>query len=404
MNPINSSFNKESCASTSSNCVVWQGPDLPCVSLCTGDSITDVTFKLATAFCEFKDEFDFSDLDLSCVFTACEGCPDPVRTLTNILSLITAKICDLQDLIDDINVNPSVNFPILEVNLKCLAITDGSGNILNDDSNEEIVQSIIDQVCENKTDIALLDSEVEDHETRITVLENLGEPEIPQVTSDCLFVGSKDIDEAYELLDADHCAQKEATGDPSDIGAAIAQQCDLPNLIGNPDFIVNPTNLAESFSNLWLAYCDLLSRVTLIETTCCKPVCDDIKLGFSTVFNEDSTVTLLFNAGTGTTIPAGWEDCGSILTITDSNGNSISVSLTITGNYTSPDIDLTSFAKGTMLTFTLDAKICNDDAGVTCQKCISKTVKYLSTTCCEFCNSGSEDVIIVYTTSITNNS
>lgn len=404
MNPSNSSINKETCASTSSNCVVWQGPDLPCLSLCTGDSITDVMFKLSTAFCEFKDEFDFSDVDISCIFDACIGCPDPEKTLRNILTLLIAKVCELKDLIDDINVSPTVNFPVLEVNLGCLAVTDGSGNILNDDTNEEIVQSIIDQVCDNKSDIALLDSRVDDHEDRITVLENESDPAIPQVTSDCLFLGSKDIDEAFELLDADYCAEKDAIGDVSDIGSAIAQQCDLPALIGNPDFIVSPTNLAESFSNLWLAYCNLLDRVTSIENTCCKPTCDDIKIGFSTVFNQDSSVTLLFNAGTGTTIPAGWEDCGSILTITDAAGNSISVSLTIVNNYTSPDIDLTSFTSGNDLTFTLDVKMCNADAGITCQKCVSKTVKYLSTGCCEYCNSStSEEVVIVYTTTLTNN-
>ena len=34
------------CNPISSNCVIWQGPDLPCIDLCTGDSISSVVAKL----------------------------------------------------------------------------------------------------------------------------------------------------------------------------------------------------------------------------------------------------------------------------------------------------------------------------------------------------------------------
>ena len=34
------------CNNVSSNCVVWQGPDLPCIDLCHGDTISDVMAKL----------------------------------------------------------------------------------------------------------------------------------------------------------------------------------------------------------------------------------------------------------------------------------------------------------------------------------------------------------------------
>lgn len=401
MNPTNSSLNKDTCASTSSNCVIWEGPDLECISLCTGDTVSDAVSKMAIAFCEFKDLFDFSDLDLKCIFEACEACPEPDKSLTNILKLLISKVCALEDLINECceGGNEIAEPGPWDVNMKCLAAVDGGGNTTNDDTQEEIIQSMIDQICENKDDIALLVSQVEDHEVRITALENAIDDPIPDVTSDCVFIGSKPIDEAYELLDADYCAEKTAIGDPTEIGTAIGRQCELPALVGNPAFIVSPSNLAESANNMWLALCDILTRLTFIEDNCCQPTCDDIKVGFSTVFNADDTVTLEFNAGTGTSIPAGWTDCGSILTVSDTFGNSITVLLTITNNYTSPAIDLTSFTKGTLLTFSLDLKMCNDS--ITCQKCITKTVQYSNTECCTITNNGAADITIVYSVPLT---
>lgn len=394
MNPTNSSLNKETCVSTSSNCVIWNGSDIECIDLCNGDSISDVTSKIAAEVCAILDTLDYTDVNLDCIFEACDACPEPDKTLKNIVNLMIAKVCDLQDQIDNLELDNTVEFPLFEINLSCLAITDGFGNILNNDSNDAIIQSIINQVCQNKDDIFGLDSQVDDHEDRITALEN-ADSDIPQVTSDCIFVGTKDIDDAYELLDADYCVYKETIGTTTDINNAIGQQCELPELVGNPNFILNPVNLGESFSNLWLAYCNLLTRVELIENTCCAPTCDSLKFGFSTIFSDDETVTLEFNAGTGTTIPAGWTDCGSTVTVTDTDGNSITVALVIVNNYTSPEIDLTGFTKGSMLTFTLDSKMCNESA--TCQKCTVKTVQYADADCCPITNVGDSSITIIYT-------
>lgn len=393
MIPTNSSLGKDTCVSTSSNCIIWEGQDITCIDLCNGDTISDVTYKLATKLCEFIDTFDFSAIDLKCIFEACEACPEPEKTLTNILTLLINKVCALEDLIDNFDPTPTVNFPVLDINLKCMAITDGNGNVLNDDTNEEIVQTIIDQVCDTADSVEAAQNELDDHENRITTLENVT-TDIPQVTSDCLFVGERDIDDAYEALDGDYCTFKDSVGSPEDIGNAIGQQCDLPELIGNPSFIVNPVSLAESFQNLWLAYCNLLARVESIENTCCSPTCDDVKIGFRTIFNSDGTVTLEFNAGSGTTIPTGWEDCGTTLEITDDHGNSTTVGLTLVNNYTSPDIDLTGFTRGNTLLFTLNVKMCN--GSYTCQKCVTKSVVYSGSDCCSICNTGGDDISIVY--------
>ena len=34
------------CSPLSSNCVVWQGPDIPCIDICNGDTVSDVIANL----------------------------------------------------------------------------------------------------------------------------------------------------------------------------------------------------------------------------------------------------------------------------------------------------------------------------------------------------------------------
>ena len=41
----------EPCSHISSNCVIWQGPDISCINLCNGDTVSDVVAKLATELC-----------------------------------------------------------------------------------------------------------------------------------------------------------------------------------------------------------------------------------------------------------------------------------------------------------------------------------------------------------------
>lgn len=95
MLPSNSNLAKETCNSISSNCVIWQGPDIPCLSLCTGDSITDVVYKLAVDYCAVKDSLNLEELDVSKLLAACGGtnflAPDQ-KTLFRVLEIIIEKI------------------------------------------------------------------------------------------------------------------------------------------------------------------------------------------------------------------------------------------------------------------------------------------------------------------------
>lgn len=80
---------KDGCIKTSSNCVTWNGPDIPCLKLCSGDSITDVLYKLATDYCETLVLFDPTKYDISCF--KYEGCAP--ETFAELFQLVIDQIC-----------------------------------------------------------------------------------------------------------------------------------------------------------------------------------------------------------------------------------------------------------------------------------------------------------------------
>jgi hypothetical protein len=61
------------CAVTTSNCVVWQGPDLCCIDLCHGDTISDVINEIAKKICKIFEMLNVQSYDLSELITT--ECP-----------------------------------------------------------------------------------------------------------------------------------------------------------------------------------------------------------------------------------------------------------------------------------------------------------------------------------------
>ena len=89
--PTNSSLaKKHGCTPVSSNCVVWQGPDLDCIGLCHGDTISDVIAKIAELLCNIIDELDISNFNFACLLDA--SSPQPVN-IQDLIQLIIDKHC-----------------------------------------------------------------------------------------------------------------------------------------------------------------------------------------------------------------------------------------------------------------------------------------------------------------------
>lgn len=398
MEPTNSSYGQNtSVGAFSSNDVVWNGPNIPCIDLCKGDKITEVMFKVASKLCELVEEFDLSDLDLQCIYSACEACPDPDKSLINVFRLLIDAFCELKERVDELG-GDSGSDSLLDVNLKCLAIVSGSGEVLNGDSNKEIVQSIIDEVCLHRNQIGLLNERYDDLQNQIDNLPTPTDFELPDVGSQCLFTGTRALDDAFDALDQAFCGHRTAVGSISDINLAISKQPDNVSLgtgiTNDPLFINNPSNLAQSEGNLWVAVKNLIGRVTSIEDNCCKIDCTSVELGFSVSLTADrSAATVVFSSGTGTSIPNGFTDCGSVMTVTDLSGNFVRSFITLS-NDVEEEIDLSGLDVFSDYVFNLDS--CLSNGGMTCKKCLTKTIKYADT--CSFCEitaTGTTGVVVV---------
>ena len=94
MTPSKSNLSKDTCSPISSNCVIWQGPDIPCLNLCNGDSVSDVLYKLAEDYCAFKDSLDVKDLDITPLLSSCgTNTPAPQeKSIVKILEIMIDKI------------------------------------------------------------------------------------------------------------------------------------------------------------------------------------------------------------------------------------------------------------------------------------------------------------------------
>ena len=91
MKPIN--LDNSPCSPISSNCVIWQGPDIPCIKLCRGDSISDVIHKLATELCNIMDLLDVNGYDLSCFDLV--GCKP--TNIQELIQFLIERICAIED-------------------------------------------------------------------------------------------------------------------------------------------------------------------------------------------------------------------------------------------------------------------------------------------------------------------
>lgn len=391
-------------SSTSSDCITWNGPDISALGIEHGMSVTEVEHLLACKVLEISEGLDVSSIDLSCLIDQSNVSADN-KNVKLVLQLLLDNQCSLKELIDSIDGSGSGDVS-LNLNLRCLKKFDDFDNEIPQDLNQTL-QSIVNQVCTNKDDITGIKADINNLQDQIDNLPDPPAPYTEPVISTCSAT-SKPLSQAVVLLGNDFCNYKTSIGTPSQIQGALAQQCEnLNNSLGSEiGWNIAPQNLAQSFSNLWIAYCNLLNRVAAIEQTCCAPSCDKIKIGFNPEFDEDGNVVLNFTSGAGTAIPSGFVDCGTTLNVIDKNGVSVQFfNLNITQGGFTEALNIGALAPGT-LSFSFKTKFClKDDAGaviMTCQDCIAQDVEYSGSGCCGVTNTSSGDVTIVYTVDITN--
>jgi hypothetical protein len=276
MKPLN--LDNKPCSPISSNCVIWQGPDIPCIKLCTGDTVSDIVFKLATELCTIMDQLNISNYDLACFNLA--ACPP--QTFQELIQFLIDQICIAQGI--TVTDNKAAGCPDCVVTVApCFQTGNQTTMQLVD-----YVQMIGERVCSIVDQITVINNQLQNLEIRVEILENTPPPvfTLPSIATNCLapYMGgvvSAPIDQVLDTLLNDpifgYCQLIDATGLPADLISAVASQCisatdpslanpgDTMGTAYFPNWVNTPTTVADAINNLWLTICDIYNAFTPIE-------------------------------------------------------------------------------------------------------------------------------------------
>ena len=381
MKPLNS--NTEGCNPISSNCVIWQGPDIECIKLCKGDTVSDVVYKMATELCMLMDMTDVKSYNLQCIKQ--NGC-DP-KDFQELIQIIIDKICDTSaSTTTGLRVAGTSTDTIVPI-AECFYYKTELGDTVTTMSVSDYARAIGNKMCDIIAQILTLNSIVSNHEERITTLENtpIPIPVLPQVTPICVGPAlPTPMETVLTAVEQQFCLLQNATGAPSRIYNGISAQCvnlnNSPSLgisggimATLPGWVTTPANIADSMNNIWLTLCDLRSAVRQIQDTCCPSGCNGIEINLTATYNL-GVITIYLNGN----IPAGFVDCdglGSLFTITDTAGGSISQRISVStymNVFAGYPITIPPGTLNLGSDFTIKADACmyNASTGSTCQSCI----------------------------------
>jgi hypothetical protein len=348
-------------------------------------------YKAAVVLCQVKDDLDLSDLDLQNIFEVCSACPEPEKTLQNILQLLINKVKTLEELIDDLDGASSGDEVIIRI-ASCFRRDDGSGDVVTELKHSDYTKAIGLQVCSVLTDLAgigtRLDSveeDVDDLKDRVQVLE-AGDDGLDALT------------DRVDDLETTVGGLVTVLGNNTDLAEITSEECptsgpgnsvaSLAAGDGSALWTGDSDNVAESVRRLWVAMCDLRSAVKIIQDNCCEINCDDVVVDFDMRLADDRLSATLFFAFKSH-IPNGFTDynsAGNKLTVTDANGATYNTFIKVSEEVENPDGILVDFSSSALdpksdYTFSMDAAMKSES--LTCVKCISKEVTYKDT--CAYC-------------------
>ena len=315
MKPLN--LDNRPCSPISSNCVIWQGPDIPCIKLCTGDTVSDVIAKLATELCAIIDTLDIKSYDLSCFNLAV--CPPD--TFQELIQFLIEQICALQGLTPGTDGTKTTCPDCVVTVAPCLRVIDptlpATMQLL------DYVQMIANKLCTIIDDITDLADQVTNIDARVTVLENTPPPTftLPTIPTGCLQsymsgAATASIDAVLNTLlnngTIGYCALVAATGLPAALLSSVASQetcidessdsLAFPGVqmgTAYPLWVDSPITVANAITNLWIALCDARAGIldSPIVTVVASTDASNITEVTSVTVGLNTTYTLLSRYG-----------------------------------------------------------------------------------------------------------
>lgn len=388
----------ENCIPTPSSCVEWNGGDIPFLGICNGDSLNTLILEVVKKLEDIAED-DLAGFDIDSLLDICNAKAPQEVTLLSILNVVKNNQICLKDYLDNVAAQIAEMFKDskVNVNLRCFADFDNLGNALSI-NREQLDELVIRNLCTQKTQIQTLEGKVVNLQSQIDVLGNKELTVNEQSLVTCVDPVLKPTSSQLKSVAIAHCNLENATGSPAEISSALSYipadwAAKYATVTG---WIAAPTSIADVVTNMLLVIKAQGESIQFMQDTCCAVSCDDIKVGFSAIFNEDSTGLILkFTSGAGTILPAGYTDKGSVGIIKDGNGNIQTFALTIANN-AEIEVDATGLDTRTELTIQVTSKI--GDGTLLCEKVVSKSVKTAGCGVCELSADGVEgsSVVIIY--------
>jgi hypothetical protein len=171
-------------------------------------------------------------------------------------------------------------------------------------------------------------------QAQINAINTSGAIAIPQVNAYCLSSPANQsvpLNVATTYLISNTCAYNTVLGTTTSLTNAILAECTNLNtsqaysqnsvMSGLAGWVSTPTTIAQSFNNLWLAYCDMRTGVTqaLAQSNI---TCASVVLNYQGVYNMNAqTISMYFYSSS---IPANFSASGAssgTFTVTDVYGN-----------------------------------------------------------------------------------
>jgi len=304
-----------------SGMVKWNGPDIPCIGLCNGDTVNEVVYKLANLICSLVDDIkDLATLNYSCVIDLCNNAdcsklsdPDKV-SLKLIFQTLLNNDCSLNELIIDLDnkikaiKNNGLKF---NLNLECIeaeliAICKSTINY----SLNDLLQAILNVLCETEQELIQLQSSISTLNNNVETLTETVESSVyeePILIDDCsvdpINGGEPTIHSEFTQLLANKVC---------DIMSMIGTQSEFEDLVAASG-VTGITTYYQNEINQWNIINNLKERIELLEEGCCGSSCENINIAFNAITSGDNvavTITSLY-------IPYGYSNCNTVIQILD---------------------------------------------------------------------------------------
>jgi len=274
MKPTN--LNTAPCSPISSNCVIWAGPNIPCINLCNGNTVSDVVFALATELCGILDTLNVANYDLTCFgITACG--PNDFQAL---IQFLISQICELQGITPSEIKNTTGCPDCLVTVADCFVVGNQTTMNLTD-----YVNMIAAKICSIVDELVLINAALTSLDIRVTILENAPDPTftLPSFITDCqigtLAPGSSQIDIILEaFINGVWCDFYDATGTTAELITSIAAECisgtDMSRAnpgvqmqVAYPSWNPTSSTVASTLNHIWIALCDLYNASLTVADT-----------------------------------------------------------------------------------------------------------------------------------------